>query len=473
MKTENRYLQYTILFALLHAVFFVCMLSIFRPIPSADVVENFFWGRHFELGYYKHPPFFAWVSAVYAILFGTSVFTSYLIAQSFIFITFIAVFFLAKEFLPAKKAFIAVLLLEALSFAGIAGRTFNANLAQIPFWVLAPLFYIYGIKSKKLIHFGLFGFFLGLSFLSKYFTLLLAFTIFVSFVSNKKTRELLKTPLPYFAVFIFFIVVSPNIYWVFNHDFLPMQYIASEQPKTGFWAVKLRYTIPFIFLSIITALPVVAGVFYLFKIKTFNGINMQNPLDNLLFCLSVIPFAVLSFFAIITQMFILVKWSATFFFTLPIFILYFWQVTEKPAFNKKLKLFLAFFFFLWGIIIIVSGIRDAINKKQFSEDIKSLALFHLENFKKETGKELTLVAGNTLEAGFFSFYSKKNLAVLPENNISFAPYITPDKLKEGYIFIMSCNKEICDGEKFGKVKEIRKTEWKKKPVTLYVIYVNV
>ena len=146
----SKYLKNTILFSLFHATFFVVLLSLLRPIPGVDVSENYFWGITFELGYYKHPPLFAWVQEVFGRIFGISVFTSYLTAQVFIFITFISVFFLGKEYIGERKAFIAVLLLEALSFAGITGRTFNANLVQIPFWVLAPLFYLYGIKTKKL-----------------------------------------------------------------------------------------------------------------------------------------------------------------------------------------------------------------------------------------------------------------------------------------------------------------------------------
>ena len=472
---NRNYTFYAIVFACFHALFFIVVLSIFRPIPGVDVAENFFWGQHFQLGYYKHPPLFAWVQEVFGMVFGVSVFTSYVTAQFFIAISLISVFFLAKEYLPEKQAFLAVLLLEGLSYAGINGRTFNADLIQIPFWVLAPLFYLYGIKTKKALYFILFGACLGLSFLGKYFTLLLGFVIFISLILNTKTRVLLKTPLPYLAVFSFAIVISPHVYWLFQNDFLPVKTLFERKMENcPLFTCRMEISLKFFFSSISTFILMLLGFALLFKKPKLKPLNLQEPKNNLLFCITVLPFAILTALPILTGMHIFNRFSATFFFFLPLFILYFWKLEERPNFKKTLIKFIVFLFILWGIVTIISGYVDKKHKGSHFEAIKNAVITHEKKWVQEFGRPLKFAAGDVLEVGIFTLFSKERLVVIPENNLNFAPYVNKEELeKNGYILLLQCNEgQECNENSYGEVKEEIEVNFKKKKTKIFIIYIK-
>ncbi len=60
---------------LLIILFFVAFWTLQSSLSSnnldahGDMVENFAWGIGWQLGYYKHPPFFAWASAAWFLVF--------------------------------------------------------------------------------------------------------------------------------------------------------------------------------------------------------------------------------------------------------------------------------------------------------------------------------------------------------------------------------------------------------------------
>lgn len=470
LKSQN--FKKLIIFTSLHVIFFVALLSIFRPIAGLDVPENFFWGKHLEFGYYKHPPLFAWISHIFAIFFGASAFTNYLICGVLMFVSFIGIYFIAKEFLPEEKALIAVLLLEGLTYSGINTRIFNANSVQIPFWILTTLFYIRAIRAKNLIYFGLFGAFLGLGFLGKYFTLLLGFVIFLSFISLKETRDLLKTPLPYFAVLCFFITISPHIYWLFQNDFLPFSYAKSQQIRDCSFLSCRKPSISFFALSVASFLPLLAGFFAIVKKVKLKKIDFQNPLQNVLLSVSVLPFVISFFSALILGMYIVATWSQPMFFFLPIFFFTFFDFEFKENLKKRLKIYLILCFSLWFLVIIFSGFRDDKFKGQYNRDVKEISRNHAKKWEEEFGKPIKFISGDTLEVGTF-FLEFPHTIVIPYNNLRFAPYIKKEEVqKEGFILLQACNSsKICInlGESM-EVREVVLTSLRKKPLYIFVIY---
>jgi 4-amino-4-deoxy-L-arabinose transferase-like glycosyltransferase len=462
----------TVIFALFHAIFFVLLLSILRPIPSLDVPENFFWGKHLEWGYFKHPPLFATISHLLAIVFGASAFTNYLICGVLMFFSFLALYFLAREFLPEDKLFLAILLLEGLTYAGINTRVFNANSVQIPFWILTAFFYLRGIQTKKLIHFGLFGAFLGLGFLGKYFTLLLGFTIFLSFISLKETRNLLKTPLPYFAVLCFFAVIYPHIDWLFKNDFLPIEYAKSKQVRECSFLECRRPFFIFFASSVASFLPLLLGFFALVKNVKFKKLNLKNSKENLLFAVSIFPFAISLLSALIFGMDIAGTWSQPMFFFLPIFLLYFLEFEFRENWKKRLKIYIILCFFSWFCVIVFSGVRDAKFRGQHYKEIQKIALEHTKKWQNEFDKPLKFVAGETLEVGIF-FVANPSTIVIPYNNLRFAPYVKKeDVVRDGFLLLQTCNsQDLCIKlEENQEVRDVISTTLRKKPIYIFVIY---
>lgn len=434
-------LNRVILFSIFHALFFLILFYFTRPILSADAYENFFWGMEWQLGYYKHPPLFAWMQEVFTIIFGVNNFTHYFVGRLFIFLAFIGIFFLAKEYLPQSTAFLCVLMLELLTFSGINSRTFNADLIQVPIWVFSALFYIYAFSRKKAIWFLLLGFVLGLAFLSKYSSLLLCGCIFFSAIISKETRKLFKSGLPYITLLVFILTIAPHVYWLFQNNFMPFNYISGYSVSScKYWGLcGLRFFAE----SCASFLLVLIG-FSLFSKWKFRGVSLQNPKEGFLIIITLTPFLLTFVLVTVFGTHMRKGWGAPLFFFLPIFLFYFFNTNIT---QKRLRVFyilISTCFLAWILSSIISYRKDAKKLGKDYDVIKEIAIKETEDWNRKQKAGLKFVIGETWAGGLFSMFSKDRPSVIPCVDLKYVPYITKeDLITNGYISI--CKKgKICN-----------------------------
>lgn len=475
---KNRYSSLALLFSVFHCLFFIILFAFARKIPGVDVGENFFWGKEWQWGYYKHPPLFAWLQEIFGYIFGINVIASYITGQTCIFIALIAVFLLAREYVGERKALFCVLLLEGLSFTGISSRTFNADVLQIPLWALSALFYLYAIQTGKYLYFILLGIFLGLAFLGKYFAVLLGLTLFISMVSCKETRHFLKTPLPYISAICFLIVISPHIIWLFYNNFLPLKYIFLKQNGQTCKFCRFASSQSFIGLSAGSILGLCGGLLFMFKKIKFNGYSLDRAKNNLLFYITLLPFIIICLLIFIFGIFIRNRWSAPLFFYLPIFFLYFWQFEEKPLIIKKGVVFLTTCFILWSITTLIGGYNNFKRRGQYYNTITKIAMEETVNWNREFKSPIKIVAGDTFAAGIFAMFSSDRPSVFACGKEEFNSYIATDYLSKEGVLLLEGPSE-CDLYGDYKILKERKSKIvreeiiyvKKKPARLIVKYI--
>lgn len=242
------------IFCLFHLLAWTIAPSLFRPNAPFDTVEGIVWGNQWQWGYYKHPPLAAWLSALFTNIGGTVGWPTYLLGQISVIICFWAIWQLARKILPPIYALPSVIILEGITFYNIASEQFNPNSLMIPLWALSSYSFYQALTKQSTRNWLLVGLFAGLSILAKYESALLLLSMLLMLIFSNEGRKSFKKSGLYLGVFLFLLVIAPNIVWLYNHDFLPFKYAAGRLNSQHYiYPVKfligqLGIIAPFLFL---------------------------------------------------------------------------------------------------------------------------------------------------------------------------------------------------------------------------------
>ena len=60
--------------------------------------------------------------------------------------------------------------------------------------------------------------------MTKYYSAILLFPLFLLLLREEKTRAYFKKPALYVGLLTFVLIITPHIFWLFQHDFLTIHY---------------------------------------------------------------------------------------------------------------------------------------------------------------------------------------------------------------------------------------------------------
>ncbi|QCE33720.1 glycosyltransferase family 39 protein [Acetobacteraceae bacterium] len=204
-------------------IFFLIHLYISANFPlTPDEAYYWLWSHSLQLGYPDHPPMVAyWIKAGSA-LFGETAFGIRFFAVCSVTLTTFFLWKAASNFFGESEGKWIVYLFTCTLFSNVISLIITPDTPAIFFlstglWITSYL--LKNQEQKEIKYFLLFlllGFFLGLSFLSKYTAILVIVGIYFSFVFT--TPSLFFKKEIYFSCLTFFLTISPNIFWNFqNH----------------------------------------------------------------------------------------------------------------------------------------------------------------------------------------------------------------------------------------------------------------
>ncbi|PJD94842.1 MAG: hypothetical protein CK426_01180 [Legionella sp.] len=252
MKTNQdqlwRYFFWSFLF--LHVICWTLGSYLTRPSLPHDTLESITWGLQWQLGYYKHPSLTAWLCAgVFQLSHGAD-WSIYLLAQLLVVTTFIAMWRLAKQLYSPAQAFLASLLLEGILFYNINSFNLTPDTLQSPLWALTILFFYHALIKQELTDWLLTACFAALSFWTKYQIVFLLIPMLLLCLIDSQAKISLKKPAFYSALCLFFLLISPHLIWLYQHDFISLDYAfnASEEYTKPF-AVLGHLYYPLLFLA--------------------------------------------------------------------------------------------------------------------------------------------------------------------------------------------------------------------------------
>ena len=213
-----------ILICLFHLIFWTVLPAVLRHSIPMDTAEGIAWGNQWQLGYDKHPMLAPWLTALATHLGGSVVWPVFLLSQIAVVAAFVGVFTLAKQFVSKWHALVGVMLLEGVVYYTSQSTQFNPNVLMLPLWIWTSYFFYRAITTKQLLSWCMVGLFAGLAMLAKYQSVVLLLPMFSYLLVNRQARQSFKAPGFYMALVSFLLVISPNVYWLWQNDFIPFTY---------------------------------------------------------------------------------------------------------------------------------------------------------------------------------------------------------------------------------------------------------
>jgi 4-amino-4-deoxy-L-arabinose transferase-like glycosyltransferase len=265
------------------AYIIIIFLALFSTIYNAflplhgDEAYYWMWSHHLQTGYYDHPPMIAYM--IYLTNFISE--SEWGVRLTNVFSLSIAglyIFKLSREMFDEKIALNSLIIFSSiiLVHAGFIITTPDSPL--ILFWTLT-LYYSYrAIFYAKTIDYAFSGIFLGLMMLSKYTAIVFVFVLLIFIVL--KRRDILLNKNFYLAVFLALIVVSPMLWWNYQHNWISFTF------QLGHGSTSTFKVYPHLFFDFFAGQfglfsPVFTAVLFYFLLK-----NKLYYRDNKLFFLS-------------------------------------------------------------------------------------------------------------------------------------------------------------------------------------------
>ncbi len=206
------------------------MLMTARPNPPLDVIEWLSWGRHWQMGYHKHPPLAAWVAEVGWTLTPGSFFGIYLLGYLAVALALWSVWNLARQVLPLRSALAATLCLEGLVYLGQVAGEFNNQVLLVGFWAMLIDRAYAAWKRDRLRDWILVGVALGLALLCKYSVVFLLVPLLGWWLWQSGTRRFSRLLV---VAGISGMIFLPHLIWLCRNDFITLRY-ASRRAQGEF-----------------------------------------------------------------------------------------------------------------------------------------------------------------------------------------------------------------------------------------------
>jgi 4-amino-4-deoxy-L-arabinose transferase-like glycosyltransferase len=223
-----------------------------RPIHF-DMAEAFALSREPAIGYFKFSPLINWVTAAWFAVMPPAAWSFYLLAYLNaalgMWLVWVGAAFVANQ----RRRIAAVALLGLLPVFTFGVALFNHNTFQLSLWPLVAVTFLASIERRHLAWSILFGLASGLAILGKYYAGLIVLACALAALLHPKGRSYLCSPRPYLAAAVCAFVLSPNLYWLVEHDFISirlhvMQERTADQPLS-LVAHALRFAGAFAALS--------------------------------------------------------------------------------------------------------------------------------------------------------------------------------------------------------------------------------
>jgi 4-amino-4-deoxy-L-arabinose transferase-like glycosyltransferase len=227
-------------FLVLHFLLWTLLPTFLYANLPLDLIEAMTYGREWQLGYDKLPPLPWWLVEIMYQLFGTDA-AYYALAQLSVIVAFAAVWMTALPLVGARRALIAILIIDGLHYFHFTAVKFNHDVIQLPLWGLAGYALHAGLRQGRLWQWVLLGLAVGLALWAKYFVAMLALPFALFMLIDPEARKALARPGPWIAVLTALIVMAPHLAWLVQNDFLPFAYADMRAaPARGLFDHVLR-----------------------------------------------------------------------------------------------------------------------------------------------------------------------------------------------------------------------------------------
>jgi Dolichyl-phosphate-mannose-protein mannosyltransferase len=200
--------------ALMQALLWLVVPSLFYAAPPGDVPTVLAVGHEFQLGTDLGPPLAFWLAEIAFVLAGRSVVGVYLLSQVCVVVTYWAVFALGRSIVGAQHAALAVLMMVGVAAFTVPTPEFGPVILTMPLWALILLHYWRAVGERRRAYWLPLAIEIGLLLLTTYVGLLLIALLVLFALADREARVALKSFDPLIAVVVVGIVMGPHLIWI-------------------------------------------------------------------------------------------------------------------------------------------------------------------------------------------------------------------------------------------------------------------
>ena len=221
-RLERVYL--TALILLLTSVHLFLALS--RPL-SEDETYYWEWSRHLDWGYYDGGPMIALWMSFFCSVFGDTELGVRAGAVVASLLLMVVAYVTARDFFGRRLALWAAATLSLTPLAIVGGFLFTYDILQVLFWALAIHSLSKAVDGGSIYAWTSVGIFIGLGLLSKFTMALFVPCMFFYLLFPVENRKHFKSPGPWIAVLLGFLIYLPNLLWQLRHDWITFQHMST------------------------------------------------------------------------------------------------------------------------------------------------------------------------------------------------------------------------------------------------------
>ena len=415
---------------------------------AIDVAENIAWGQNFDWGYDKNPYFGAWISYAIFCLFHDSLgeYVFYFVSQFSAMLGVFSVYLIAREIFKSRfAAFLVVPLSLMIPYFSHSSSEFNDDMISIALYGLTGLFFYRSVKNNAVGSWLLFGLCAGLALMTKYLAAALLFPLFLLLLLTPEGRACWKKPGIYLAAAICILLVLPNVFWIFGHDFISIKYAFFRAKLQGMPGLGDHFT-HFLkacgdYLALLI-LPL-ASLFLLTR-----GKNQDFPnFDRLfIFAVGLGPMILSAIFALVTGGEVNSAWLTPYFVFAPLLLVFCYRPVPSCS---QLRRFTALVIIVTVITMLITAheylYRRPYIRSNCSHQVypgKTIAKILTKEWRDRFASPCPYVIGKRTDSCFFCYYSPDHPKAFFNNDRRLSQWIDPEDIrKQGAIIIWDTKNE--------------------------------
>ena len=413
-----------------------------------DMAEAYAWGQELQFGYFKHPPFWAWVTFAWFQIFPVSDWSAYLFsavnsALGIYFVSRCAAYFLADR-RAQQLAALLLILIPAYTFLAMK---MNANTILLSVWPAIAWTFLAVMQQPRAPVALLLGLLASCALLSKYNSAIFLLCIFIAGCVHPAARRFWLSRMPLLVVAGGLPLVALHGWWLWNNDFLPFHYLVGLR-NSGTTGAALR-GINFLGAEALYASPAILA---LVALGPWTGMRRKRfaltRMNCVLLSLALGPplLTALAGAALGTRTPAL--WGLQNLFLVPVLAMGFFHFADIELLQSRARAVI-FAFLLAAVAASPAvawakfryGDRSAVDPR--SELTRQLTKW----WHAEFGMPLRLVGGDENYALAATFYSPDHPSYYISGDRRLTPWITDARLRQSGALLI-CNEidEVCEDE---------------------------
>ncbi len=449
-EKNTKFSLYFYTFLIAHVALWTILPLLIRGNLHLDTLEAIALGNEWQLGYYKHPPLSNWLAQLVVVIFGKNVWACYFISQVCVAFAMIAVWKLAKLFLPIAQALMATVLLEGIYYYNFTSVEFNTNILLLALWSWIILYAWKSCTENLIRDWIVLGILCALGILTKYYVTVLMASIFLMMLYDDKFRQHLKTIKPYFAIVSFFAIAVWHFIWLMENNYPSLNYVA-DRFSTGY-KYHHHLTFPLLFsISQVASFSFALLAFFLafakgFKIKTVADFTAKSDKTKrtFLFFMLLMPFFLTILPSLLTGSKLKDMWGTTLWSLYGVFLFYYFKPTITAASSRKFYISIASIMLLSATTYTASFLiapkfkpskRDNFNGKLVAQNVT-------QAWRRYYDTPLKIVVGDIWLTSNVNFYSPDSPRIFLDMDVKQSPWFSYHDLKEnGAVVIWNAKAE--------------------------------